>query len=168
MRQISTALRGNTFERLFEISVEMLEVHRVAFNALAAMSSTFIRLKKLWLQLYTTRRGEDILSTLADFHFVLSQFSFYASTRFNSLFEKSLEDLFNFFTNNRELEVNLAQSMSLYPIEAMTESFKLLHATQRPLTLDIVERYLFFLSQGAIVTNLRNSSLNGELLFLRN
>lgn len=104
---------------------------------------------------------------LAEFYLLLQNVKFHASTYFNRYFEDALKEMYKFFQQNPDVEICIAHTMSLYPHETLLESLKLFNTSPRTLTNEIVEDNLFFLSQGAVLTNLQTSCLNGYLAFLR-
>lgn len=169
---VSSALIGDVFEEIHRVTNERLkgEVDPnliEAFTSLRELAGITLRVKKCWLKFHLHLPANANRENLADFFLLLQNINFHASTCFNRYFEDSLKEMFKFFNQNRNVQLNIAQTMSLCPHEALEESFKTVETTHRSLTNDMVEDYLFFLSQGAIVTNMHTCSLNGYLVFLR-
>lgn len=170
MLEISAAFRSDTFEKIHRISNEMIEITGdeallPAFKSLHYLSGIILRVKKCWLKIFNSQPAHVNLEVIADLYFVLQHVKFYSATRFNRHFEDSLKEMFMFFKNNPEVQLNMARTFSLHPHEALTESLKTLDTVQRKLTNEMVEDLVDFLAQGAVMGNLFNSSLNGVLVF---
>lgn len=170
MRHITTALIGDVFEEIHRVTDEIIQAGRdenlhEALTSLRDLSAITLRLKKCWLRFLRLQQSAENLETIAELYFIIQNVNYYDATRFHLYFEDSLKEMFKFFSDNPELELNMAQTMSLIPHEALTESFKSVDLIRRKLTNEIVEDNLFFLAQGAILNNMKNCYINGWLVF---
>lgn len=171
MPEISAALLSGTFEQIFQISVDMLEiVHDEilidAYESLRELAGVTLRVKKGWLRIFGVHRAAVNLEIIVDLYFSIQHVTFYPDTRFIRLCITSLKEMFLYFVANPEVELCMAQTLSLHPHEAITESLKTLGNRQRRLTNELVEDHIDFLARGAVLGNFQNSSLNGVLVFL--
>lgn len=172
IRHITSALIGDVFEEIYRISNQRFKAEEDenllrAFNSLRELAGITLRLKKCWLKMFSIQTAAVNRENLAEFYLLLQNVKFHASTYFNRYFEDALKEMYKFFQQNPDVEICIAHTMSLYPLETLLESLKLFNTSPRTLTNEIVEDNLFFLSQGAVLTNLQTSCLNGYLAFLR-
>lgn len=71
-----------------------------------------------------------------------------------------------YILENPDVEMNMANELTLFPLESLQESFKQDNeGAERVLTEQIVTGNINLLRDGVILTNLSNSSSNSDLIF---
>lgn len=171
MREISRAFLNGTFESIFNLTpafhdIAQNHIEREECTMLLSLSSFLIRLKLFWLQGFQVQTSMTMLTSISEIFLAMQDLVFSRFSRYNVLFEKSLLESFQFFSQNQNLVLVPKQSLSLNPHEGFLESFKIAGPRHQKLTFESCNRYLNLLSGGAYVQNLQTSSINGSTTFL--
>lgn len=172
MPEIVRTFRSRAFEELLAISIETEEAtrdddERECCVRLREFAEFLIRLKLFWVKRFQTQTAIEMIEGIYELFILLQNIEFSGFSRYNLLFEKSLLSLTDYFKLNPELELNPSLSLGLYLHESLLENFKTADNHQQPLTYASINRYLTLLRRGLSIFNLRNSSLNGTVFFLR-